>query len=336
MSPGSPPLWLLLVHQIPPRPLYLRAKIRRRLLRVGAIAVKNSVYVLPDRGECLEDFQWIAQEAVAGGGEAFVGRVELVTGLAADALVDRFRAEVTSRYEPLQTALEKLLARTRTPRRPSAPGTAANLTAFRRQVDEIRRTDFFQSPAGREVEALMTALDRARRPAGRRPTTARLKPRDLRGRVWVTREDPHSDRLATAWLVRRFIDPAAEFRFVPAPGGGVRPDEISFDMVDATFGHEGDHCTFETVLARLSLTDPALGQISEVIHDIDLKDGKFGRPEAAGIQQLLQGLTDAHADSASRVAAGLPVFDALFASFGGRSPSGSRPRTRAAQPRARR
>lgn len=330
-APGAG--WYLLIHQLPPRPIYLRAKVRRRLERVGAVAIKNSVYVLPATPACLEDFQWIAQEAMAGGGEASIWRADVVEGLTTAGLIERFRADASARYKPLVAALETLL---RQARRASGGGHAgARLLQLRRQVREVSRTDFFGANAGREVEALMTAIERRRRarPAGGR---AGARPagldNDLTGRVWVTRADPHVDRLATAWLVRRFVDPAARFRFVERAGGVARPEEISFDMVGATFGHEADRCTFETLVARLRLADPALRAIGEIVHDIDLKDGRYGRPDASGIDQMVLGLVESHPDSALRIAAALPFFDALYASFGGRLPGAagaSRGRARA-------
>ncbi|HSC25787.1 MAG TPA: chromate resistance protein ChrB domain-containing protein [Vicinamibacterales bacterium] len=333
-SPEAPPEcpgWYVLIHQLPPRPLYLRAKVRRRLARVGAVAVKNSVYVLPARADCLEDFQWIAQEAVAGGGDACVCRAEFVDGLSAEALIERFRGDVSAKYGRVRTGLNRLLAEARKSRGPS-PHAGARLAQLRKQVHEIGRTDFFASTTGREVQALMAAIEQTRRRAeGARPERKSAPASgELVGRVWVTRVDPHVDRLATAWLIRRFVDPAARFRFVDPAGGRVRPGELSFDMVGATFGHDADRCTFETVVARLGLTDPALGPIGEIVHDIDLKDGRFGRPETHGVQQLIQGLVEAHPDSAARLAAGHTLFDTLHASFGGRQPP-----ARAKEPRRR-
>ena len=319
--PDSSSAWYLLIHQLPPRPLYLRAKIRRRLGKVGALAIKNSVYVLPARPDCLEDFTWIAQEAVSGGGEACVCRAEFVTGLATDALVARFASDVSVRYAPVRTALDHLLRQIRKTRGRETSGIGARLLQLRKQVQDIGRTDFFGSTAGREVETLMTAIEHVRS-QGKSRTAAgpALSRADLVGRVWVTRADPHVDRLATAWLIRRFVDPAARFRFVDPSNPAGRPGELSFDMAGATFGHEGDCCSFETMTARLGLSDPALRHIGEIVHDVDLKDGKFGRPDAPGVAQLVQGLVHAHADSAARVTAALPVFDALHASFGGKPP----------------
>lgn len=312
----APAGWLLFIHQLPPRPLYLRAQVRRRLAQVGALALKNSVYVLPDTSDCLEDFQWIGQEAIAAGGEATVCKATFV-GAPTDAeLRRRFIEDAGTRLAPVKNALAESLAALR--RRKAEAATGPDMLRLERLVDAARRTDFFQSEAGAEVQTLMTAIRNVLKPP-REPKASRSQSAaDLKGRVWVTRRDPRIDRLATAWLIRRFVDPAARFRFVDSTGGQVLKSERSFDMVGADFTHQGDRCSFETMATRLGLKDPALRQIGEIVHDLDLKDGKFGRTDAAGVQRMVDGLSAAHPDSGARVQAALPIFDSLFASFGGR------------------
>src|SRR5688572_29371098 len=264
----APPRWLLLVHQLPPRPLYLRAQVRRRLAQVGALPVKDSVYVLPDAPDCLEDFQWIAQESVAGGGDAFVCRTEFIGGGVATDLQARFRQAAATRFAPIKVALAKQLAELR--RRKPGTSTPAATTRLHRLTEDAMRLDFFQSDDGREVKTLMSAIRKLLQPPAR-TRSREAADRELKGRVWVTRRDPHIDRLATAWLIRRFVDPAARFRFVDSAGGPVRPGEKSFDMIGADFTHEGDRCSFETIRSRLHLNDPALGHLAEIVHDLDLK-----------------------------------------------------------------
>lgn len=317
---AAPPGWLLLVHQLPARPLYLRAQVRRRLAQVGALPLKNSVYVLPDTPDCLEDLQWIAQEAIAAGGEASVCRAEFVDDAVAAELRARFRQAAAARFAPIKGALEKQLTELRRKKSRTPPAAA---TRLRRSAEQAIPLDFFHSDEGKEVQALMGAIRKLLRPP------AKAGPRDisgrgLKGRVWVTRRDPHIDRLATAWLIRRFVDPAARFRFVDPAGGSVRGGETSFDMTGADFGHEGDRCSFETMCARLKLKNAGLGHLAEIVHDLDLKDRKFGRSDAAGVQRLVDGLSAAHADSNARVLAALPIFDTLFAAFGGKLPASRR------------
>jgi hypothetical protein len=136
-----------------------------------------------------------------------------------------------------------------------------------------------------------------------------------RGATWVTRAGVFVDRIASAWLIRRFIDPAARFRFV-SDDEDVVPGELCFDMFEGGFTHEGDRCTFETLLARFGLRGDGLRVIAEIVHDIDMKDGRYDRPETAGIASLVRGIAAAHADDDARLEAGRTVFDALHAQFG--------------------
>jgi hypothetical protein len=316
--------WYLLIHQLPPRPLYLRAKIRNRLARVGALALKNSVYVLPCRDECLEDLQWIAQEALAGGGDAFVCSGRFMAGVSDEALVRAFRKAADAAYARLRGEAGRAHDRVRAA---PAPGEEARtaLLRLRRRLDEVAGVDFFGAEGRKEVEAMVRALEaRLRGRAGADAGGRRRPQQDLVGRVWVTRKDPKIDRLASAWLIRRFVDPGARFRFIEATKQAPRDDEIGFDMAGARFSHEGERCTFETLVARLGIQDAGVRAIGEVVHDLDLKDGRYARPEAEGVRQLLQGLLRAHPDDAERLERGLSFFDDLHASY--RDPASGGPR----------
>ncbi|MGE5716182.1 MAG: chromate resistance protein ChrB domain-containing protein [Acidobacteriota bacterium] len=310
--------WYVLIHQLPPRPLYLRAKVRNRLTKVGAVALKNSVYVLPRTDDCLEDLHWIAQEAVAGGGEAFICDARFVAGTSNDALAKLFQAERQADYASLTGEIREALAslKRRSGVNPPEQDLTGRLARLRKRLDEIKAIDFFTARGRRESEtALRTLEDRLRPKAGASAKDTR-KHRDLLGRTWVTRRGIQIDRIASAWLVRRFIDPNARFRFMdPKEGQAAIPGEIRFDMMPGDFTHEGDRCTYETLVARAGLADPALSQIAEIVHDIDLKDGKYGRADAPGIQRLLIGLVLSHPDDEARLARGFALFDDLYRSF---------------------
>jgi hypothetical protein len=320
--------WLLLIHQLPPKPIYLRAKIGNRLSRVGGLPLKNSVYVLPDRDDCLEDFQWIAEEAIAGGGAAFVWRAEIVSGTSDETLHGRFQSQVGEGYLSLVSEITTAL---RAFRGSESAIDAANgaLLRLKKRFQELTRVDFFDAPAGKEAEAMLHALEtrlrRGDKKAWSETAGARVDRSDLVGRTWITRQHPKVDRLASAWLIRRFIDPGARFRFVDAREKR-REGEIGFDLVGGEFTHEGDRCTFETLLHRTGLSGRGLAEIAQIVHDIDLKDAKFGRPDALGVQQLIQGLCQAHSEDDERLEAGLALFDNLYASF----PSPPSPKARAA------
>ena len=319
--------WYLFIHSLPPTPLYLRAKIRRRLAKIGAVALKDSVYVLPATAESLEDLQWIAQEAEVGGGDAYICRGDFAGGISRASLVTRFNAERDSAYKALAADIRRAVGGKRPDR----------LQRFKRRFDEIAAIDFFKASGRREVDSALNTLERrlpGRRPAGE-PARPRTKP-DLVGRTWVTRKDLYVDRLASAWLIRRFIDPKARFRVIDPGRDARRPGEILFDIVGGDFSHEGDRCTFESMLRRLGVSDPALARIAEIVHDIDLKDGKYGRPDVDGIRRLLVGLTAAHSGDEERLERGLALFDDLYASFRVRGPTASRGPTGGRRRRTRR
>ncbi|MGH9364601.1 MAG: chromate resistance protein ChrB domain-containing protein, partial [Thermoanaerobaculia bacterium] len=261
--------WYLLIHQLPPDPLYLRAKIRQRLARVGAVALKNAVYVLPRRDACLEDFQWIAQEAAAGGGQAYVCEAEFVDPTTEAALVEGFRSARNAEYETLAKALRGSNRHTA-----DRAGLTATIARGRNRLEEIGQIDYFKADGRRSAESLLARLQARSKDATPRGGRRR-GPGTLRGRTWVTRSGVHIDRIASAWLIRRFTDPKARFRFVD-PREPARPGELRFDMVGGDFTHEGDRCTFETLLAHTGGRDTGLRHIAEIVHDIDLKDGKFG------------------------------------------------------------
>ena len=127
---------------------------------------------------------------------------------------------------------------------------------------------------------------------------------------WATRAGVHIDRAACAWLIRRFLDPAAEFVFVADPAD-VPADATPFDMRGVALGHVGGDCGFETILRRHELTDPVLWRIAEAVHEADLDDGRFDAPEAAGLDVLLRGLSMTGTDEQTLAVSG-PLFDALY------------------------
>ena len=293
--------WLLLIHQIPPKPDYFRVKVRRRLQRIGAVALKNSVYLLPRREETREDFEWLVREIMADGGEATLCQGALLAGIGDEEIRTMFRSEREEEYTTIERDARALSE--------SGEPSDEELARLRRRLDETERVDFFGAP-GRD--AAERALADAARPPAPDHAPADSRPR-VQGATWVTRAGIKVDRIGSAWLVRRYIDPAARFKFVPAKGYRPAPGELRFDMYQGEFTHEGERCTFETLLAHFGLADPALRALGEIVHDVDCKDEKFGRPEAAGIASLIEGLVLAYPDDAERLERGAAVFEGLYA-----------------------
>ena len=321
MSKPPEPRWLLLIHQIPPKPNYFRVKIGRRLQRLGAAAIKNSVYVLPKSDQSQEDFEWVVREIVEGGGEASVCEARFVEGLSDAEVEGLFNSAREADY--LELANEARRLRSQLPRgkkgddyRNELESTIARL---RKRLEEIESVDFFAATGRDAAEALFVELEEKLKASaiedaekGDRYVGAIEK---VQGRVWVTRKGIHVDRMGSAWLIRRFIDKDARFKFVSGKGYRPEPQELRFDMFEAEFTHEGDRCTFEVLLQRFGLTDPALKQIAEIVHDIDLKDEKFGREDALGLDRLIAGIAMAHPEDEKRLAEGVAVFNSLYEYF---------------------
>jgi hypothetical protein len=197
----------------------------------------------------------------------------------------------------------------------------SRLARIRAEVARVAAIDFFGADRREPVEGLLRGLEAQLQESSAMVDDAREQTADesatetLKGRTWVTRRGVYVDRIASAWLIRRFIDPDARFKFVPAKGYVPEPGELRFDMYDGEHTHEGDRCTFEVLLSKVGLDDPALNAIAEVVHDIDLKDAKFGREEAAGIAHLVEGIAAANKDDQRRLDRGAAVFDDFYEYF---------------------
>ena len=310
--------WLLLIHQLPPKPAYFRVKIGRHLQRLGAVALKNSVYALPATDQTREDFAWVHKEIADGGGESFVCETRVTLGLSDEQIEGLFVAARTADYEALADEarqVQKALPRRRELPEERRVELEAQVAHLKKRLSEIEAVDFFAAPHRLTVDGLVRGLLARISDSGGGPRDEALPPGEMRGRTWVTRRNIGVDRMASAWLIQRFIDPEARFKFVNGKGYPVEPGELRFDMFEAEFTHEGDRCTFEVLLDRFGLADPALRPIAEIVHDMDLKDGKFGRPERAGVEALVDGLAASEPDDEARLARGAALFGGLYEAF---------------------
>jgi hypothetical protein len=315
---GEAPRWLLLIHQIPPTPNYLRVKIGRRLARIGAVALKSTVYVLPRNEAAQEDFEWVRREVAGVGGEAVLLAAHLLDGLSDRDVEALFCVARDSDYTVIAAEARELQERITAESSPTDQRRQfeSEIVRLERRMEEIMSIDFFDA-AGREPTRGLVASVRTSitPPAKRKSESKPSAPTAMLGRAWVTRTGIKVDRIGSAWLIRRFIDPAARFKFVQAKGYVPEPDELRFDMFEAEYTHEGDMCTFEVLCSQFGLNARGLAQVAELVHDIDLKDAKFGRPETAGLAAQIQGLTALHDDDETRLARGSELFDELLAHF---------------------
>jgi hypothetical protein len=312
--------WLLLIHQLPAKPAYPRVKIWRRLQALGAVAVKNAVYALPAGERTQEDFEWLLKEIVAEGGEGMICEATLVDGLTNDELRRLFNSAREADYDELAKSSRALAGALGADTDQTVRAEAnAKLGRLRRELARIFAIDFFGA-SGREAAAGLLDAIEARLAEEQAMTTDHPKPVEgapslPRGRVWVTRQGVFVDRIASAWFIQRFIDPGAEFKFVAAKGYSPGPNEVRFDMFEAEFTHVGDLCTFEVLLAQSGVSDPALAVIGQIVHDIDMKDAKFGRDETSGIASVIEGIAAATSDDNERLARGAAIFNDLYTAF---------------------
>src|SRR5262245_38841392 len=318
--------WILLIHQLPPRPTNLRVRIWRKLQRLGAVAIKNSVYVLPFNEKTHEDFQWLKQEIESSGGEATVFRAGAVEGATDAEIRAAFQQARDEEYAQITAELDGLTGAIREQKRGGhlSAGRVGNYEAdldrLQKVVELVVSVDFF-SPPGRSPalsaydrchKALRASQDRNERSA--KSSSAKGANPDLaqyQGRLWVTRRNLFIDRLASIWLIKRFIDKRARFSFV-AEGESVEGG-IGFDLYGGEFTHRGEDCTFETMIKQLGLSDdPGLIRVAEIVHDMDLKDNKFNRSETAGLNLVIRGLAELLKDDRKLVGQSVPIFDGMY------------------------
>ncbi len=302
--------WLLLVFRLPSHRASQRVGIWRRLRRWGALPLHGSGYLLPNTPANLEQFHWLAKTIRSYKGQASVLPVDSPDDLPTERLQQRFTEARGRDYTTLIHDLKKLLAT-----RP-AHRSEARLARLRQRFQQVAALDFFGSPLRRRAEAL---LERALNPAqasAAPAVRARHNPKDYRRRTWVTRPRPGIDRCASAWLIRRFIDPRARFAFASDPAR--KPQAVPFDMFQpGGFGHRGDDCTFETLVKEFGIREARVRALAQIVHDADLGDDKFGRREGLGLDRALQGWERMGLSDDELLRRGVDLVEGLYRSLGG-------------------
>jgi len=293
--------WLLLTFSLPTKRASQRVEVWRKLQRYGSVPLGNSGYLLPNNSATQERFQWMAQAIRKYAGEASVVSVQSIDNLSTPQLIARFAEARARDYQDLIRELQKLL--------PIAPYKRASgrMNRLRARFREIVEIDFFNNPLRKRVEELLARADVFPAASQR---SAKMNPRDYVGRRWVTRPRPGIDRSASAWLIRRFIDKKA--RFIFAAESDVPHDAVPFDMFQGGFGHRGEDCTFETLCNEFRVRDGKVTAIGEMVHDTDLNDGKFGRKEAFGIDEVLKGWARKGMRDQKLLDRGMDMIDGLY------------------------
>ena len=309
--------WLTLLTTLPPTPTRHRVGVWRKLQRMGAVRLRGAGWILPENPETTELFQWLVQEIHSVRGEATLLRVDRVEPITDKDIVGLFHKARAVEYHAVIEGCREILRhldRYQTNHRRGIPKLRTKLDAMKRELDRVQAIDYLKAPAGERARSVWeTAAKRLRAAESRphAPSARRGGVLPARGSTWVTRPRPHIDRIASAWLIRRFHDPDAKFEFADAADAARKG--IPFDVLGAEFGHRGDDCTFETLVKRFGIKDRRVRVIAEIVHEADLHDGKFTRNEAAGVDLAINGLVEAVPDDHDLLARGTALFDGLYA-----------------------
>jgi hypothetical protein len=282
----------------------------RRLKQIGAISVAGGAQVLPARAECEEAFQGLAQEIRQTKGEAVVMRVDQFAGLTDAQLIELFQAARAAEYTELETDLKRL---ERAAKSKDRFRLSEALERLQRKHSVIALIDYFECPAGTQVAARLAQIGQSLAPVPPAQVVTSALVADYQDKCWVTRPQPHVDRLACAWFIRRFINPKTVIRYSLQPEAG----EVSFDMEPADFGHQGNLCSFETLRLAFGLDDPGLRALAEIVHDIDLHAEVYRRPETHGVLTILSGWRLANLSDSELETRGVALFEGLYTALVG-------------------
>jgi hypothetical protein len=311
--------WVAFSYSLSSKSSSPRVSIWRQLRRVGAVSPVGGVYILPAQEPCIEAFGWLAQQVRQAGGEAAVMHVGQFEGLTDQEVIALFRqarqeeyAEISGQAEHLERAIRKQKDLE------AQMAVKDELDRLQKQLVDVARIDYFECPEKDLLAARLTRLRLALLPELSPPVEiAAAEIEAYRRAHWVTRPRPHVDRLACAWLIRRFIHPDAAIRYASEP----QVDEVPFDMPNAEFSHRGSLCTFEVMLRTFGLEDAALHAVAEIVHEIDLHDGVYAHPETSGVDALLRGWQLAGMPDEAIEAHGLNLFDGLYTALAGHLPA---------------
>jgi len=307
--------WLTLLMSLPPTPTRHRVGVWRKLQRMGAVKLRGAAWILPETAETTELFQWLVQEIQSFRGEATLLRVDRIDTMPDGQVTALFHKARGAEYHAVVHGCREVAAqidRLKVAHRGSVPQVRARLDALKRELDRIQAIDYLDSPTGRRAKAAWEATAKRLRAIETRPAIGSKRHRGSvppAGSTWVTRPRPHIDRIASAWLIKRFCDPTARFAFADAADAGRKG--IPFDILGAEFGHQGTDCTFETLVKRFGIKDRRVKLIAEIVHEADLHDGKFTRQESTGVDLAIKGLAAATPDDDELLERGMALFDGL-------------------------
>lgn len=309
--------WLILIHQIPAKPTYFRAKIWRRLQQLGAIPIKQAVYTMPKTDQSLEDLGWIAKEIIDQGGEAIILDACLLEGLSDKQVTHLFQKTRRTDYEKILEDARSLMSLYYSQQVSDSflSDCKASLRRLKKSFKATVNIDFFPGPEQGQVASYLDDVESTLDQFSETTVTPVWKNKKIYGYTWVTRSNVFVDRMASAWFIKRFIDQNVLFKFVEENNYQPGKDELRFDMHEAEYTHQNDMCTFEVLVQTFCPQNSGLVQIAKLVHDIDLKDDSYGLPETAGIQMVLESIVATNQDDLKRIQLASIIFDGLLTSY---------------------
>ncbi|MBI5075814.1 MAG: chromate resistance protein [Nitrospirae bacterium] len=322
------PCWLLFFYSVPSRPVSNRMRIWRKLAKAGAVQMKGAVYILPFNEEHYEFLQWLVSEIAGMQGEAAVVSIEKIDTMKDEEIIASFDQQRAGEYRSLQKSLDDLGRRLSSiqkgSRSQNVKGISDQFAKLKKEYEEIKKIDFFSSQEGatlgekiKRIHADLKSVSGAEIKPERPAALIVRSPADYHGRTWITRKRPFIDRMASAWLIKRFIDRAAAFDFIDEKDmEAVSKSFVTFDIRGGEFTHSNDMCTFEVLMRSFGLRDKTLKKMSEIIHDLDMKDDKFHAVEAKGMENILEGIRRTAKNDRDALEKGMTVFEMLYASKG--------------------
>lgn len=316
--------WLLIFYSVPSRPVSNRMKLWRKLAKAGAVQLKGAVYILPATEGHEEFFQWLIGEVKSMGGDGAFVRVGEIKAMDEGDIRELFLHQAEKEYHELEKHIDALERKVQSVKK-GTTGPASNilndqLSKLKKEFEAARGRDFFGSPSREIFLKRMHVLEVGlKRVDQKKPQTSALiesrRPSDYQGRTWATRKNPFVDRMASAWLIKKFIDPKASFKFMDERDLARAGEKtVAFDVRGGKFTHRGDLCTFEVLVKSFGIKDKAVKKIAEIVHDLDVKDDKYAKPEASGVEDILAGIRKSSKDDAAGLEQGMRVFEMLYLS----------------------
>jgi len=317
--------WLLIFYTVPSHPVSNRMKIWRKLARSGAVQLKGAVYILPHNEEHYELCEWLVSEVASMGGDGTFVKAPEVETMTKSEIIALFNGQRENDYRDIEKKVEeldrKISAVRKGGRGQNIKTLSEQLKRDKKEFEDVRRVDFFASKHGEALQKRIKTMEDEVKGMSTPPIkelTTALTPKrsgEYQGKTWVTRKKPFVDRMASAWLIRRFIDAGAAFRFIEEKElGSLDGQSPTFDIRGAEFTHQGDLCTFEVLVKSFGIKDRGVKRIAEVVHDLDVKDEKYNNPETSGVEEILTGIRKTENSDAEALEKGMAVFDMLYAS----------------------